>query len=147
MASEAGASSPDIPVIATVAPAPAVPVDALLAVLESFVARVEAVCGRKGGKKCPLPPPSSRESSDSDSGLAVAQGPCSEVSEDADQDHSDSEEDSVSGSVQEKALVGALCTTVRETLKLEDIRPGHLLRCRSPLGPTSRPALLRCFLT
>ncbi|XP_040183662.1 mucin-2-like [Rana temporaria] len=42
MASEASASSPDIPVVTTGAPAPAVPVDTWSAVLESFVARVEA---------------------------------------------------------------------------------------------------------
>lgn len=41
---------------------PAVPLDALSVVLESFVPQVE-VCGSKAGKKHPLPPPSSGEDS------------------------------------------------------------------------------------
>ena len=83
-------------------PAPGVPMDTLSAVLESFVARLEAACGRKGGQKAP--PPSSGECSDSDSGLAAAQDPGSGMSENADQDLP-GEEDPLSGSLQDRALV------------------------------------------
>lgn len=52
---------------------------------------------------------------------AVAGGPCSDASEVTDHDPSDSEEESYSSvSAQEKAIVGALITAVRDTLKIED---------------------------
>lgn len=73
-----------------------------------------------GVKNAPKPPPpSSGESSISDSSPTVTGGPCSDVSEDVDQDRSNSEDDSVSGLAQEKALVRALITAVRDTLKIQ----------------------------
>lgn len=119
MASEAGASPPDTPVMAAGSSGSAVPLDALSAVLESFISRFEVAYGCKGGKKCPLPPPSSGENSDPDSGPAVACGPCLDGLDDAAPDLSDSEEES-SVLPHEKALVGALITAVRDTLKIED---------------------------
>lgn len=72
----------------------AVPLVALLAVLESFISQVEVACGSKAGKKRPLPPPSSGEDSNPDSGPVVADSPCLDGSNDAAPDLSDSEEES-----------------------------------------------------
>lgn len=126
MVSEADAPPPDTPVTAVGPSGSAVPLDAFSAVLKSFHSRVEVACGRKVGKKLLIPPLSSGEDSDPDSGSAVVGDPCPEGSDDVARDPSDSvEESSESVAAHEKALVGALIAAVRDTLKIED-----------PVGPS-----------
>ena len=80
--------SPKTPELAIDAPAPDVSVDAFSPILDAFVAKVEAACGRIGARKCPLPPPSAGDNSDALPGPARTHDPGPEVSEDADQEPS-----------------------------------------------------------
>ena len=66
-----------------------------------------------------MPPPSSGDNSDTEPGLATTQDPDSEVSDGADLERPDSEDDSGPRSACEKALVSDLITSVRDTLKIE----------------------------
>lgn len=113
MALEAGA--PDTPVMAAGSSGSAVPLDTLSYWNQSFPGW-KWHAGVWGVKKCPLPPPSSGEDSEPDSGPAVAGGSCLDGSDDASPDLSDSEEESSSSVAAQKALVEALMA-VRDTLK------------------------------
>ena len=55
METEPGTSSPHMPELTLDAPPPATSVEAMSAVLESFLARFEAASAQKGGKKRPPP--------------------------------------------------------------------------------------------
>ena len=114
------ASSPAMPELTLSAPSPVTSVEAVSAVLESFLSRFEAAGARMGGKKRPLPETVSGDASDADSDqAAVASG--SVASEDADLVRMDSGDDSVVESAADKEFIGALISAVRDTLNIEDV--------------------------
>ena len=80
MEPEPGASTPAMPELTLNAPAASV--EAMTAVIEAFLARIEATT-QEGSKKRPLPEPASGDVSDSESGPAIASGSSSVMSDEA----------------------------------------------------------------
>lgn len=93
------------------------PFNALTAVVESLVSRVEVVCGQRPSRKRPPPSPAHSVSSGSEAAVDMARPVGLDTTL---PDPSDSEDDSsMIAAAKEKSLVDALVITVREALKLE----------------------------